>query len=135
MQTTREERMRMTNEEAREHNRKVGLLMAEWDAKKGQGYVYFLRAGNTVKIGFSKNLQGRLEKLRNGNSFPVFICKFVNGDRKTERSFHKRFAEYRLRGEWFDLRGSLAKYLEMHFRPIGLPPPLNDPEPEWDIIL
>jgi hypothetical protein len=89
----------------------------------------------TVKIGFSKNLQGRLEKLRNGNSFPVFICKFVNGDRKTERSFHKRFAEYRLRGEWFDLRGSLAKYLEMHFRPIGLPPPLNDPEPEWDIIL
>lgn len=95
------------------------------------GYVYFLRAGNTVKIGFSTNLRGRLEKLRNGNSYPVFICKFVKGSRKTEASFHKRFAEYRLRGEWFDLRGSLAKYLERNFRPVELPE--RAPEPEFEI--
>lgn len=34
---------------------------------------------------------------------------------------HERFSEYHLRGEWFDLRGRLAKYLEMHIRPIDLP--------------
>ena len=100
------------------------------------GYVYFLRAGNTVKIGFSTNLRSRLEKLRNGNSFPVFICKYVHGDRKTEAAFHKRFVEYRLRGEWFDLRGTLAKYLERHIRPIDLPEPIQQPErPERRVII
>jgi hypothetical protein len=125
----------MTTPEIVEYNRKEGARLDAWEARQKQGYVYFLRAGNTVKIGFSTNLRQRQEKLRNGNSFPVFICKYVKGCRSVERSFHKRFAEYRLRGEWFDLRGSLAKYLERHFRPVDLPDPMNDPKPEIQIIL
>jgi hypothetical protein len=125
----------MTTPEIVEYNRKEGARLDAWEARQKQGYVYFLRAGNTVKIGFSINLRQRQEKLRNGNSFPVFICKYVKGDRSAERSFHKRFAEYRLRGEWFDLRGSLAKYLERHFRPVDLPGLMNDPKPEIQIIL
>lgn len=125
----------MTNEQARAHNLREQALHDAWKARRAQGYVYFLRADNTAKIGFSTNLRQRLEKLRNGNSFPVFICKIVKGDRRTERTFHKRFAEYRTRGEWFELRGSLAKFLEMHIKPVDLPDPLDDPEPEIQIIL
>lgn len=96
------------------------------------GYVYFLRGANEVKIGWSRNLSQRLEKLRNGNAFPVFICKVLPGTRATERRFHKRFAEYRIRGEWFDLRGSLAKYLERHIRPL---PELPNPVPKPEVII
>lgn len=119
----------MTNEQAKAHNDRIFAEHEAWEKRQKQGYVYFLRAGNTVKIGFSKNLRGRQEKLRNGNAYPVFICKFVKGTRATERAYHKRYAE------WFDLRGRLAKYLEMHFRPVDLPDPANDPEPEMDIVL
>lgn len=93
------------------------------------GYVYFLRGGNEVKIGFSTNLPQRLEKLRNGNAYPVFICRYVEGTPTTERQFHKRFAEYRLRGEWFDLRGSLARFLENHIYPVTLPEKMVTPAP------
>jgi hypothetical protein len=106
----------------------------DWDAAQKQGHVYFLRGANEVKIGFSRNLPQRLEKLRNGNAFPVFICKIVAGTQATERRFHKQFAEYRIRGEWFDLRGRLAKYLERHVRPLpNLPPP--DLRPPPNIVL
>ncbi|MGN6769773.1 MAG: GIY-YIG nuclease family protein [Rhizobiaceae bacterium] len=96
------------------------------------GYVYFLRAGDEVKIGFSTNLRQRLEKLRNGNAFPVFVCRYVEGTMATERQFHKRFAEYRLRGEWFDLRGSLARFLERHIYPVSLPEMVEKPTPVMD---
>lgn len=125
----------MTHEQIRAYNDIEMERLEAWERRQKQGYVYFLRAGSTVKIGFSRNLRGRLDKLRNGNSFPVFICKFVKGDRRTEKSFHTRFAEYRVRGEWFDLRGSLAKYLEMHIGPVELPNPIDDPKPEIQIIL
>jgi len=126
----------MTNEEIAAHNLRQIKELDEWKARQRQGYVYFLRAGNTVKIGFSRTPKQRLEKLRIDNAFPVFICKLVKGSVATERSFHRRFVEYRIRGEWFDLRGSLAKYLERHIYPItDLPDPASDPKPERDIIL
>lgn len=98
------------------------------------GYVYFFRAGNAVKIGFSTNLRERASKLQTTCPERAFMAKFVKGTPRTERDFHKRFAEYRLSGEWFDLRGRLAKYLERHIRPIDFPEPIPaEPEPEFEI--
>jgi len=115
--------------------RREGKKYEAWEAAQKVGWVYFLRGANEIKIGYSRNLPSRLEKLRNGNAFPVFICKVIPGDRATERRFHKRFAEYRLRGEWFDLRGKLSKYLERDIRPVELPLPDSSPRPELEIIL
>lgn len=97
-----------------------------------KGYVYFFRAGNAVKIGFTNNPAERSSKLQTACSERAFMVKFVKGTTRTEREFHQRFAEYRLNGEWFDLRGWLAKYLEMHFRPADIPAPVQ-PEPEPEI--
>lgn len=96
------------------------------------GHVYFLRSGNAVKIGFSTNLRERQRSIQTACSEPAFICRVIEGDMDTERAFHKRFAEYRLKGEWFDLRGAVARYLERHIWPIELPGPM--PEPEDDDI-
>jgi hypothetical protein len=101
-----------------------------------QGYVYFFRAGNAVKIGFSTNLVQRSKQLQTACSERAFMAKFLKGTLLTERQVHEKFAEYRLNGEWFDLRGRLAKYLERNFRPIDFPAPVPViPPPEEDIRL
>lgn len=94
---------------------------------RAKGYVYFFRVGNAVKIGFSIDLNDRQSTLLTACPEPGFIAKFVAGTTRTEREFHRRFAEYRTRGEWFDLRGKLAKYLERHIYPIDLPPRVMQP--------
>lgn len=99
----------------------------------GHGHVYFLRAGNVVKIGHSTNLRSRFKSLKTGIAEDARVVKIMPGGRNREREFHKRFAEYRLRGEWFDLRGALAKYLEMCIHAVELPAPA--PEPEVDFRL
>lgn len=90
-----------------------------------KGYVYFFRAGNTVKIGFSNSLYERNRSLQTACPEKAFMAHVVKGSMSLERSFHKRFAEYRLKGEWFELRGRLAKYLERHIRPVELPAPIT----------
>ncbi len=98
-----------------------------------QGYVYFFKAGNHVKIGFSINPKDRMHSIQTGSPVRGIMVKFVPGTARTEQSFHKRFAEYRLKGEWFDLRGTLTKYLEHCVRPVPFPQPAE--RTEADIIL
>jgi hypothetical protein len=95
------------------------------------GHVYFFRAGERVKIGFSSNLPSRVKALQTGSPERGFVCRLVAGGRKVERRFHARFAAYRLQGEWFEVRGRLAKFLEMHVEPADLP--AREPEP--DIVI
>ncbi|TPM53286.1 GIY-YIG nuclease family protein [Mesorhizobium sp. B2-2-4] len=97
------------------------------------GHIYFMKAGNAVKIGRSANLRSRFKSLQTGSAEEARIVKVLPGGKRREKEFHKRFSEYRLRGEWFDLRGALAKYLEMCIHAIELPEP--DPEPEIEIRL
>lgn len=95
------------------------------------GYVYFFKAGNSVKIGFSTNLKERAKSIQTGCPDAGFIAKYERGTPLRERYFHKKFAEYRLTGEWFGLRGRLAKYLERDVYPVGLPCPIDrEPRPD-----
>ena len=124
---------RRISEIRREHDRRHAEQMALFAERskerrkrsqpKPTGHVYFLRANNTVKIGFSTNLSERLRNIRTGCPEKVRLVKVVAGTMKTERMYHDRYAEYRLDGEWFDLRGRLAKYLEMCVKPIAIPEP------------
>src|SRR5262245_44590203 len=107
--------------------------IVERTAESNRGYVYILKSGNAVKIGFTRNPKNRKKAILTGCSEPGFICKVVLGGRATERHFHERFSKYRLRGEWFDLRGRLAKYLERCVRAVEMPEP--KPEPEIRISL
>lgn len=61
--------------------------------------------GTVVKIGMSDNPSARLTSLQGGNHMELglwFSHEFANAA-EVERHLHERFADRRLRGEWFHL--------------------------------
>lgn len=75
------------------------------------GFVYFLRMGDTVKIGFSAKVGSRLKSIQTACPEPAEVMKIIPGSDQTERYFHAHFQDYRLKGEWFALEGALAAFL------------------------
>lgn len=71
--------------------------------------VYFVQNGNRVKIGTTKLLKARIEKLTLRMSD---VVRVEYGTRQYERQLHARFADLRVGDtEWFELTGALAEYL------------------------
>lgn len=65
-------------------------------------YVYFIQNSfGQVKIGHSTDPVTRLSDLRVGTTDDLQIIRVLDGGRATERWLHRRFAPYRLTGEWF----------------------------------
>lgn len=69
--------------------------------------VYLMKNTNGLyKIGnTSRNTKKRVKELQTGSAAEIFIveeceCKFPT---KVESALHKRFARFRIIGEWFDL--------------------------------
>ena len=65
--------------------------------------VYFIRAGEDgpVKIGSSADPRKRLLFLRSANHTPLSLIHVFEGGEREERVLHKRFAQHRIKGEWF----------------------------------
>jgi len=63
--------------------------------------VYFVQAGDLIKIGTSTSLPSRLETLRTSNGGVLEVLLVVPGNRTQERQVHALFATERVRGEWF----------------------------------
>lgn len=76
-----------------------------------QSFVYFMTAGNKVKIGVSKNPRRRLDDLKTGSSRLVSIRYVMPGDRQKERELHTLFAEYRVNGEWFLFTSAIKEWI------------------------
>lgn len=64
--------------------------------------TYFIQQGDDgpVKIGIANNPAQRLERLQCGNPEPLYGRVLIPGNH--ERELHKRYAEKKIRGEWFD---------------------------------
>lgn len=71
--------------------------------------VYFISdsvdIGRKVKIGRSGNIDQRLKNLQTGNPNELFVLGYIysGDDRALEKEFHRRFADRRGRGEWFNI--------------------------------
>lgn len=78
------------------------------------GSIYFIRANGTgpVKIGFSTDYQARIASMMTSHARQLRLVAVIRGSHTDEQALHKRFAKYRVRGEWFRVAGELAKYLE-----------------------
>jgi hypothetical protein len=64
-----------------------------------------------VKIGMSGNVEERLRDIRTSLPFePVLLASF-EGTSKDERAAHNRFAELRIKGEWFRRSPELMAYI------------------------
>ncbi|MFF9624248.1 GIY-YIG nuclease family protein [Streptomyces griseosporeus] len=76
----------------------------QWRAASGTPHTYLVTAegSHLVKIGIAKDPMRRLRELQTGQPMDSFLMWSVEGD--YEHALHERFAKYRHRGEWFDLR-------------------------------
>jgi hypothetical protein len=92
-----------------------------------RSYVYFIQSGEAgpVKIGSSVDPFKRREQLQNASHEPLTVCLLVEGGEATEREFHTRFADRRVRGEWFD-RSVLMEDLPEVPTPFGIDFLLNE---------
>ncbi len=69
--------------------------------------VYYVRAGDRLKIGTSSNPRQRLNALW----FDELLA-FEQGDRTVEQARHREFAALRGTGEWFAFRDELVVHVE-----------------------
>jgi hypothetical protein len=82
---------------------------AETEPKKG--WVYFVRNGKAIKIGFTTDLDQRLKRLQTASSSTLELLGAVAGTLEDEQNLHRRFANLQIRGEWFRGHTSLMAYI------------------------
>lgn len=91
------------------------------------GHVYFIRAGEAIKIGFSKNAPSRLAALQTSNPEHLTLMGSFKGAREDEQELHVRFCHLRIRGEWFRDEDELVEFIEdKTWEEPKLPPPSRE---------
>jgi hypothetical protein len=65
------------------------------------GFVYFLRCGDFVKIGYSRNPQARIRLMDNYLPLEPIIAAIFPARRAIECKLHRHLSQHRSRGEWF----------------------------------
>lgn len=81
------------------------------EQQDGEG-IYVIGFANYIKIGWSTNIRGRLETLQLGVPEALKLYGIITGERRTEPRLHRRFADHRLRGEWFRYEGELRAWID-----------------------
>ena len=84
--------------------------------------VYFIRCGQYVKIGYSKDPDVRLKQIRSGldaalippnlDIGPAELVTTENGGLTRERELHTKFSHLRHTGEWFTEAPELTDYIK-----------------------
>jgi hypothetical protein len=81
-------------------------------------FVYFVQAKDDhrgpVKIGYTRNPEQRLQSLQHASAEPLQLLAYFEGDMKNEQELHERFAEHRIRGEWFRWNADLDACIQQH---------------------
>jgi len=66
------------------------------------GFIYFIRAGDAVKIGFTRgDPRKRVAALQTGNAEHLRLLTYLAGHSDMEVELHDVLREHRIRGEWF----------------------------------
>lgn len=73
--------------------------------------VYFIRSGEAVKIGMSKDVPGRFRALRTMSPLPLELLGVIPGGRDEEAQLHRQWAGQRLHGEWFKATPELIGHI------------------------
>jgi hypothetical protein len=75
--------------------------------------VYFLRVGEgPIKIGTSANIPQRYRSIQANCPFSLRVVALMGGGRDVEAQMHRRFAQFRMHGEWFMPEPELLAHVE-----------------------
>lgn len=94
--------------------------------------VYFIRCVDFVKIGFTYDVRARLETLQAATPYELELLDSFPGQEADEKSLHSRFADYRVRGEWFRLAPEILEYIECRRADRGKSPVKSPVSTEFD---
>lgn len=76
--------------------------------------IYFIQAQGIghIKIGFTDgDPLVRMSQLQPSSPVPLVLMATTSGTQEVEKQLHKRFAEHRVRGEWFKPVSELLTYI------------------------
>jgi Meiotically up-regulated gene 113 len=94
---------------------KNGYFSEPRSGKRPEGFVYFLLYGNgngaKIKIGTSKNVNGRFAVLKTGVPGKARVYYVTPGNIGLERDLHRKFAEDRISGEWFLFSAAIRDWI------------------------
>lgn len=77
------------------------------------GYVYVIRSGGHVKIGYTRNdPKSRLSYLQIGSAEKLTLAASIHGSPALEKRLHAHFSDLRTAGEWFREEGALAAWIQ-----------------------
>lgn len=77
----------------------------------GPGYVYFVLAGQHIKVGYSATPFGRASDVAGSVPEPPSLIVVVPGKRKDEAAVHEMFSADRQQGEWFSASTKLLNLM------------------------
>jgi hypothetical protein len=75
------------------------------------GTIYVVGFSDFVKIGYSRDPEGRFAAIASGLPLPLTIYAQIKGPATLERKLHARFGSLRLQGEWFQKDEKLAAWI------------------------
>ena len=70
--------------------------------------IYFVRAGDRIKIGITGEIKGRLAKMKSDSSVPLELLGSRVGGLGAERALHVKFAAHKVHGEWFQATAEIV---------------------------
>ncbi len=74
--------------------------------------VYFIRCLDSVKIGYSKHPNLRLQGLQTANPNKLEMIGYFAGTKYDEQEIHEDLKKYRQSGEWFNYCEDVQKYIQ-----------------------
>jgi hypothetical protein len=87
------------------------LVQPARKVRSARGFVYVIKAGENVKIGFSKDVEQRQRQLQTFFPFALELLLSMRGSVLTERQLHHRFKCSRVTGEWFRLTPDIEAFV------------------------
>ena len=97
---------------ATQKSKSISLSRAS-SSKPCSGYVYLLRGQGYYKIGLTKNVDRRIGEISPTVPFETeIVCIIATDDiHGTEAELHNKFADKRVKGEWFELADEDVNYI------------------------
>lgn len=74
--------------------------------------IYFIQAGDLIKIGYTVDIKKRLIALRTSSPVALILLGIMPGGPKVEAELHERFASSRRHGEWFHRNARLIRFIK-----------------------
>ena len=74
--------------------------------------IYFLKANDRIKIGYSHDPSDRVPAIQTASPYRLEVLLILEGTRDREGELHKKFANYRCQGEWFEFCEPIQKFIE-----------------------